>query len=99
MGNLHYGGHQFALDDRVLAHLQIVITQKLRRSEAFFINWDDPIGEGRQSIWIDNGMPIWVEFVGKPPAINRVWLETLIISAGGTTGLHLTEEPVEDPAA
>jgi hypothetical protein len=95
LGTLHYGDRDFQLDDRVLAHLQVVIGMKLRRGENFFVSWTSPAskGSGRNSIWIDNGIAIYCEFDGsKVPAINREWVESLAASAGTTFGLQITEE-------
>jgi hypothetical protein len=96
VGTLFYGGEDFEFDDRVLAHLQIVISTKLRRGENFFFSWTIPLerGSGRHAIWIDNGTPIHFFFTGsRPPAINREWVETLLQSAGRTAGLQLMPEP------
>ncbi|MCU1413323.1 MAG: hypothetical protein JWN80_663 [Microbacteriaceae bacterium] len=100
MGTLNYGGQDFEFDDRVLAHLQIVFSTKLRRSENFFFSWILPLerGSGRHSIWIDNGVSIHFFFTGsRPPAVNREWVESLLASAGRTAGLQLTTEPTPDP--
>ncbi|WP_456302343.1 DUF7882 family protein, partial [Streptomyces bacillaris] len=37
MGALIYDGQSFEFDDRALAHLQAVITMKLRRREPFLL--------------------------------------------------------------
>jgi hypothetical protein len=104
LGTLHYGARDLPLDDRTLAHLQIVIGMKLRRGENFFVNWRNTgaSGGGRNSIWIDNGIPIWCEFDGsKLPTINREWVETLASSASTNFGLQITEEgtliPINSP--
>lgn len=41
MGTLFYGDNRFAIgiDDRSLAHLQLVILAKLRRDESFSFTW------------------------------------------------------------
>jgi hypothetical protein len=96
MGVLFYDGQEFDFDDRVLAHLQIVISTKLRRGENFFLGWSLPIerGSGRHTIWLDNGVPLHFFFEGsKAPTINRDWIEALLLSAGRATGLQLTDEP------
>ena len=104
MGTLHYNTRDLHLDDRLLAHLQIVIGMKLRRSENFFISWRNSAaaGGGRNAIWIDNGIPLWFEFDGsKMPSINREWVETLASSASSNFGLQITEEgtliPINSP--
>jgi hypothetical protein len=96
MGKLVYGtSAEIGFDDRVLAHLQIVIGLKLRRKEGFFFSWRDEqaIGDGRSAIWIDASIPLVFKYTGsKPPAINKQWLEVLTVSSNSAHGLHLTEE-------
>jgi len=101
---LLYGdsGREIEFDDRVLAHLQIVIGTKLRRHESFFFSWkDDPVvGNGRSSIWIAPSIPLFFKFatLGRP-AINREWLEELTVSSNNAQGLFLSNEPgAETPA-
>lgn len=95
MGTLVYGTSRYELDDRVLAHLQLVVAMKLRRGENFFVSWRNPTtdGSGRQSVWIDNGMHIAFEYHGsRIPAVNREWVETMAASASTNFGLQLTDE-------
>jgi hypothetical protein len=95
MGKLVYGDGQFdvELDDRLLAHLQIVIGAKLRRREAFYFSWlshDDK----RNSIWVQHAIPLRYHYDDATQhPINREWLESLTISANGASGLTVTEEP------
>jgi hypothetical protein len=101
VGVLIYGNPQFevSFDDRVLAHLQLVIGSKLRRGESFFFSWRDAseAGDGRSSIWVDSAIPLYFHYFGsKAPKINREWLEALTISANSTGGLQLCDEP-ENP--
>jgi len=96
VGTLVYGGQEFDFDDRVLTHLQIVISTKLRRRENFFLSWTQPLerGSGRHAIWLDNGVAVHFFFNGSRPAtVNREWVETMLRAAGRTTGLQLTPEP------
>lgn len=96
MGILFYDGEEFDFEDRTLSHLQIVISTKLRRGENFFLSWSQPIerGSGRHAIWIDNGVPIHFFFDGsRQVAVNRDWIESLILSAGRASGLQLADEP------
>ncbi|TPW70779.1 ATP-dependent DNA ligase [Schumannella sp. 10F1B-5-1] len=99
MGKLLYGAvkTEIAFDDRVLAHLQAVISSKLRRGESFFLNWkDDPsVGDGHSAIWIGPGIPLFFKYYGgRPIELNRQWLEQLTLSAGSNGGLQLGDEPV-----
>jgi len=104
LGKLLYGASKVEIefDDRVLAHLQIVIGAKLRRHEGFFFSWrDDPaIGDGRSSIWLDTSIPMYFRFTSpERHQLNRVWLEQLTQSANQTQGLLLSTEPGADPNA
>jgi hypothetical protein len=95
MGTLHYGETRYELDDRVLAHIQVVVGMKLRRRENFFLSWRNPTasGSGRQSVWIDNGVHLAFEYSGTAvPAINRDWAEALASSAQTNFGLQITDE-------
>lgn len=95
MGFLHYGGRNFAMPDRQLAHLQVVIALKLRRGENFFLAWitEPSAGSGRNVIWIDNGIPIFCEYeANRIPSINREWIDALAASAATNYGLQLTAE-------
>jgi hypothetical protein len=96
VGLLMYDGEEFDFDDRALAHLQIVISTKLRRREDFFLSWSLPIerGSGRHAIWIDNGVPLHFFYSGSRPAsINREWIEALLLSSARASGLQLSDEP------
>jgi hypothetical protein len=101
VGTLFYDGEEFDFDDRVLTHLQIVISTKLRRREDFFLSWTQPMerGSGRHAIWIDNGVPLHFYYNGSRPAsINREWIEALLNAAGMASGLQLMDEPAPRPA-
>jgi len=98
LGKLFYGnsGLEIEFDDRVLAHLQIVIAAKLRRHEGFFLSWkDDPVvGNGRSSIWLQPSIALFLTFATpERHPINREWLEQLTVSAQHPQGLQLSIEP------
>ena len=97
MGTLTYDSKLTAnFDDRVLAHLQVVIWAKLRRGEQFSFSWTEPgrNGLGRTSIWISPTISLAFEYYGsKTPALNRTWVEALSKSANSPAGLHLLPEP------
>lgn len=97
MGTLTYDSTMAAdFDDRTLAHLQVVIGAKLRRNEAFYFSWKDDasIGNGRSVIWIHPTIPIAFKFFGsRPPAINREWIDEMMLSANTPAGLHIMAEP------
>ena len=98
VGKLIYGSKSYSLDDRLLAHLQHVMSIKLRRGENFFVSWRGAAdtGGGRHSIWVDNGVHIAMEFDGsRVPSVNREWVETMAASASSSFGLQLTDESGE----
>jgi hypothetical protein len=95
MGRLVYGVTAYELSDRLLAHLQVVVSTKLRRGENFFVSWRDPgsAGSGRQAIWVDNGVHLAFEYDGGSfPQVSREWVEALSASAATGMGLQLTDE-------
>lgn len=100
MGKLLYGSSKLEIefDDRVLAHLQVVIGVKLRRHEGFFFSWrDDPaLGDGRSSVWIESSIPLFFKFSSTVRhQLNREWLEKLTHSSNQSQGLTLIPEPGE----
>lgn len=100
MAALIYGpaNQRVVIDDRTLAHLQLIIVAKLRRGETFVFtcegNTSGEDGDGRLSIWLHPSMFLAFEFDGaKPPPINREWLELLSLTANGSGGLRILPEP------
>ncbi|MBA8817260.1 hypothetical protein FHX48_002358 [Microbacterium halimionae] len=84
------------IDDRTLAHLRIVVMNKLRRSESFMFDFEVGDGSGRRSYWIAPSVPIQFHFYGsRTPQINRAWVEDLMLAASGPNGLSLTPEPAD----
>ena len=102
MGSLIYGSAaiEVQFEDRVLAHLQVVMSAKLRRGESFFFSWFDTpaVGDGRSALWIGPAIPLYFRYGGsRPPTLNKTWLEEMAIAAGSNQGLVLVEEPGEGP--
>lgn len=98
MGSLVYGNSsiEVAFDDRALMHLQIVITNKLRRNESFIFTWVNApeLGSGRSTIWLDPSSTLYYRYAGgRIPSINREWIEVLMLSANSAGGLFFTSEP------
>lgn len=97
VGRFSYEGDaKVELDDRVLAHLQVVIGQKLRRSEPFFFTWrnDASLGDGRTTVWLHPQASLVFKFHGsRQPTLNRAWLEALTHTANSGTGLYVVPEP------
>lgn len=99
MGKFIYDGTvKVDFEDRLLAHLQLVIGAKVRRGESFHFSWrDDPsVGDGRTIVWITPHAPIVYKFFGsRLPQINRAWVEALTAAANSPAGLHVVPEPPE----
>lgn len=103
MGKFIYGTPSISVefDDRVLAHLKVVILAKLRRQESFTFSWEytSAQGSGHSSIWLHPAIPLQFDFYGKKdPTLNRVWLEEMVALANTPAGLRIIPEPT-GPAA
>jgi hypothetical protein len=100
MGQFIYGNPSVAVDfdDRVLAHLKVVVLAKVRRGESFTFSWEytAAAGSGHSSIWIHPTIPLQFNFLGsREPRLNRAWVEELMQLANTPAGLRLTPEPSE----
>ena len=97
MGKLHYDGSvEIDFEDRVLAHLQIVITAKLRRNESFLLSCrdDHSMGDGRSAIWLHPSQSLrYKYFGGRMPRINPAWIAALTDLANSAGGLYVIAEP------
>lgn len=97
MGRLLYGAppssHPF--EDRVLAHLQVVITARFRRGEGFLLTIEaDELGGRRTELWLHPTIPARYEYdEAERPALNPNWLRELSAASNGRLGLHLVPEP------
>lgn len=92
MGRFIYGSdHQaFDLDDRTLAHLRVVVMNKLRRRESFMLQFPSPHGVGWHSLWVGHAVPVMFHFYGgRPPALDVELVEQMIRDASGPDGLSL----------
>jgi len=95
LGTLRYGSDTVSIDDRTLAHLQVVIVAKLRKNESFLLSGtiDPAHGSGRYAAWIDSGVPIFFRFDGsRPIAINRAWIEAMMDRSYTIAGLDVMPE-------
>jgi len=105
MGSLNYDGHLYDFEDRFLAHVQVVLAQKMRRRESFLLSWTAPAHEeawGRVSIWISPSADVSFRYSGsKSAALNGEWLERMMSATHSTRGLDLDtqkEPPAGSPA-
>ena len=90
MGNLYYGWDTapIPMSDHVLAHLKVLTTAKLRRSEGFTISWQhtDDQAPGRTTIWMQASIPLRFVFDStEAEALDPQWLKELsrAANAGG----------------
>jgi hypothetical protein len=92
MGTLYYGAARTALsvDDRLLAHLKVVITSKMRRNESFLLSWDEPVeaGSGRGSVFVHPNCDLVYRFDGsRPPELDQQLLESLSAASMSNRGM------------
>jgi hypothetical protein len=100
MGKLFYGQLISAeFEDRLLAHLEIVMAGKLRRGEGFLFSWKEEAAgasAGRTTIWVHPSLPLVYKYAGsRAPTINRAWIEVLSQSASSAGGLRVLPEPAD----
>ena len=97
MGQFVYdNGRAIEIDDRALAHLQVVIVDKLRRGEHFAVSMSD--GKRLAMMWVGPSTPLQFIYHGSRLArLNRAWIEELATNAGVTGVLALSPEPPERP--
>lgn len=96
MGMMLYGTppSEIHLDDRLLAHLKVVIVGKLRRAESFLVSWENPEGDGRMSVWMHPSIPLQFAFEARErPPLNQAWLEEMARTAVTPEGLRIMPEP------
>ena len=96
MGTLFYGASRtpIRIDDRILAHLKLVATSKLRRNEPFIVSWHDAsdVGGGRSSIWLHPGCDLHYKFDGGgSPVIDQDLIETMSLAANAARGIVIDE--------
>jgi len=92
MGTLQYGasGRPIEMPDRILAHLKVLISTKLRRSESFPLSWDhivDGVVE-RSSIWLHCSIPLEFRMDAEAAGqLDRTYLQQLADAANTSTGI------------
>ena len=102
MGKFVYGMPSITVefDDRVLAHLKVVIAAKLRRGESFMFTWDVEESDvaTQASVWLHPAIPLQFEVeVVAESAMSRPWLEQLSRSSNSPSGLRVVLEPDTKP--
>lgn len=93
MGQFLYGSPPvaFDLDDRTLAHVEVVVLAKLRRNESFACTFAAG-SDGRTTIWLNPSSTIQFVFDSAISDISREWLDLLIDTANAPAGLRLVPE-------
>ncbi|WP_375389121.1 ATP-dependent DNA ligase [uncultured Amnibacterium sp.] len=95
MGSISCDGEAVEFDDRVLAHLQIVLVQQFRAGQPVLLSWLDPLseGDGRSAIWLTPAAILHFKFTGsRSPSIDRQWLDNLGRSASSGPGIIVTND-------
>lgn len=99
MGTIYYDGADspIRLDDRILAHLKVVIATKLRRNESFTLSFQH--GEdgdlGRTTIWLHPSIPLRFVFdEPEMPEIDPQLVHELANSVNISGGISLKREHV-----
>ena len=81
------------IDDRTLAHLRMVVMNKLRRSEPFMFDVDMHDGSGHRSYWLSPSVPLQFSFfTNRAIPLNRFWIQALMDAASGPNGLTVLPE-------
>ena len=103
MGTLEYvtAQHIAEIDDRTLAHLQVVICNKLRRDERFTLSLspEDGVSGPLTVLWMTSALPL--RFTYSLPirhSLNTAWLQLLADTAASSAGLWLVPEPEPERA-
>lgn len=97
MGRFQYNQMtKVEVEDRLLMHLQAVVSTKLRRGEPFPFTWREEasVGGGRTTVWVNAASSLVFKYYGsRQPTINPRWLEALMFAANSPGGLHPVREP------
>jgi len=92
MGHLRYGRDEIEVEDRLLVHLQVVVTQKMRRHEGFVLTVPHSrAGEKlTSSLWVNASSDVHFAFAGSRQAqTNPRWLELMMEATHSTSGLDV----------
>jgi len=100
VGTLRYGASQrsIRIDDRALAHLQVVITTKLRRNEGFLLQWDRGVefGSGRGAFWVHPSCDLMYDYEGgREASLDPAELDRMMAEASSSRGLRIVAEERE----
>lgn len=95
MGTIIYDADSLAeVEDRTMAHLQVVIINKLRRQESFCFSIENM--DRLTSVWVNPTTPLAFVYSGnRQPTLNKFWIEMLADTANQTGGLRVIPEPMQ----
>lgn len=105
MGQLFYGTstESVRIPDRLLSHIKVVTTTKLRRGESFTLSWAHADGTpGRSTLWLQPAIAMRFVFdTAEPETLNSVALKSMAEMANSASGLvvDLTAEIPAQQAA
>ena len=98
MGEMMYGSESVPItfDDRLLAHLQVVILSRFRRAESCGFSYarEESSGFSRETLWLSPSIPIRFSYTAanRGGPLNRAWVEELArVAANGE--LRIVPEP------
>lgn len=99
MGHLTYGALQrmIVVEDRLLAHIEVVVLSRLRRNNAFAMRWTQT-GEqgGRRTIWIHQSTDLYFEYdEAQQPELDRELLDQLAKAADSNAGINLHSDATD----
>ncbi|WP_173923519.1 ATP-dependent DNA ligase [Agromyces sp. Marseille-P2726] len=91
MGIFQHNDATFEVDDEVLAHLQIVIVERLRRGETLTLSWieTDHGHGGMTTVLLNPTHGLIFEVATPDPVIDPVLIERLAVAADSSEGLTL----------
>ncbi|MBT9606694.1 hypothetical protein [Microbacterium sp.] len=108
MAKMFYGTapEPITIDDRVLAHVKVVVATKLRRGESFTLSWTHGVDEpgGHSTIWLQPAIPLRFVFDSEQPeSLDQNLLTRMANDANSSRGLSLDidvegSDVVERPA-
>ena len=89
MGNLYYGNstEPIRVADRELAHLKMVATTKLRRTEGFSVSFSSH-RTGRSTLWVHCAIPLRFDFDSAGPVkLDPAYVNQLAQAATSVMGI------------
>ena len=101
MGYLFYGStaEPIEIPDRLLAHIKLVVSTKLRRSESFMFSWRHPeAASARSTIWLQPAIPLRFVFHSDGETIDPTVLRRLAEAANSSKGLVVDLDMLDHPA-